>query len=360
MSSSPSSGTPLRGARAKQVQVAIVAIVGTFIVLAVGALKLAAPLLIPIAVALLLSQLFAPMVRWLCRFRVPPAIAAAIAVFGFTSVTVAGVVLLASPAAAWVARAPQTLSRVERKVRNLVRPIQRLEQAAQKVEAVTGDGSTQKVAVQKPGMLERLSGTTANMAGGALSVIFLTYFLLAYAPLFRSKLSDLLPKRVERAKVEGALQEIEVQMSRYLVLNTIVSLIVGTVTWLLLLAIGMPNAALWGVLAGVLNFIPYLGAVVTIVVIGLAALVSFDTLQQPLIAIGGFALINMLEGNLLTPMLLGSKLPLNPVALFVGFLFWSWVWGIAGAILAVPMTVLIKVACDRIEATKSFAMFLDN
>ncbi len=360
MSSSPSSGTPLRGARARQVQIAIVAIVGTFIVLGVGALKLAAPLLVPIAVAGLLSQLFSPLVRGLCRFRMRPAIAAAIAVFGFTSVTLAGVLLLASPAAAWVARAPETLSQVERKVRNLVRPIQRLEQAAQKVEAATGGGATQTVAVQKPGMLQRLSGTTASMVGGGLSVIFLTYFLLAYAPLFRGKLTDLLPKRVERAKVEDALQEIEVQMSRYLVLTTVVSIVVGAVTWLLLLAIGMPNAALWGVLAGVLNFIPYLGAVVTILVIGLAALVSFDTLQQPLIAVGGFALVNMLEGNLLTPMLLGARLPLNPVALFVGFLFWSWVWGIPGAILAVPMTVLIKVACDRIEATKSFALLLDN
>ena len=360
MSPSASSSGPLRGARAGQFQIAIVALVGTFLVLAVGALRVAAPLLVPIAVAWLLSQLFAPMVRGLCRFRIRPPIAAAIAVFGFTTITLAGVVLLAPPAAARGARAPETPARGERKGRNLIQPIQRLERAAQKVEAATGGGAAQTVAVQKPGMVQRLSGTTASMTGAGLSVIFLTYFLLAYAPLFRSKLADLLPKRVERAKVEGALQEIEVQMSRYLLLNTVVSVMVGLATWLVLLAIGMPNAALWAVLAGVLNFIPYLGAVVTIIVIGLAALVSFDTLREPMLAVGGFAVINMLEGNLLTPLLLGAKLPLNPVALFVGFLFWSWVWGIPGAILAVPMTVLIKVACDRIEATRSFALLLDN
>jgi predicted PurR-regulated permease PerM len=329
----------------------------------VAALKLGAALFLPIALALFISQLLAPAVRGLCRARVPVAVSAGLVVFGFAAVVGAATYGLAAPAASWLARAPETFTEVERKIRRLVRPLQSLEQAAAKVEraAAGPTGRTPApVEVAKPGLVKRLTGTTAAMVGGILSVIFLCYFLLANGPRFREKLADVIPRRGDRARVEEALQEIEVQLSRYLVLNAAVCVIVGLATWGWLTIIKMPNAPLWGVLAGVLNFVPYLGAVVTLAIIGLAALVSFDTLQQPLLAVGGFAVVNLLEGNLLTPTLMGRKLPLNAVALFIGFLFWSWVWGVAGAILAVPMTVLIKIVCDRIEAAKPFALFLDS
>jgi predicted PurR-regulated permease PerM len=159
--------------------------------------------------------------------------------------------------------------------------------------------------------------------------------------------------------VEEALAEIELQMGRYLSLTTLTNAVVGLLTWGFLHLLGMPNAALWGALAGILNFIPYVGALVTIALIGIAALVSFDTTNKALLAAGGYFVINLIESNLVTPALLGKRLPLNVVALFVGLLFWGWIWGITGAVLAVPLTVMLKVICDHIEGMK-VGVFLEN
>ncbi|MGE3615726.1 MAG: AI-2E family transporter, partial [Gemmatimonadales bacterium] len=197
-------------------------------------------------------------------------------------------------------------------------------------------------------------------AVGIQSLLFLTYFLLAAAPLFRRKLEAVVPEEDTRQRIAHAMREVEGHMSRYLLLTALTCLAVGVATTGWLSVVGMPSAGLWGVVAGVLNLVPYLGAVATLTIIGGAALVSFDGFQQALLAVGGFGVVNLLEGNLLTPMLLGRKLPLNQVAVFVGFLFWGWVWGITGMVLAVPMMVLIKVGCDRVELTRPVAVFLDN
>jgi predicted PurR-regulated permease PerM len=184
--------------------------------------------------------------------------------------------------------------------------------------------------------------------------------MLAAGSLFRQKLAALLPARADRAHVIDALAEIEVQMSRYLFLTTLINVAVGLLTWAVLAALGMPNAALWGAVAGVLNFIPYVGAIATLALIAIAGLVSFDQSNRALYAAGAFFVINMIESNLATPLLLGRRLPLNAVALFVGVLFWGWIWGITGAVLAVPLTVMIKVICDHVEPLEPVALFLDS
>jgi len=342
----------------KRTTVATAAQVAVGVVAVVAALRLGASFLLPIVIALMLSQLLGPLVRGLMAIRWPAPVAAGVVVLGFVIAMTGSGLLLAGPAASWASRAPQTLAQIERKIQRVARPLQSLERAAQKVESATS-GATAKtppVQVARPGLIQRLSSATAAMVGGALSVIFLTYFLLAAAPLFRRKLAAVVPRRTERLNVEAVLTEVEGLMSRYLLLTTITCVAVGVATGLWLHIVGMPNAGLWGVVAGVLNFVPYIGAVGTLTVIGATALVSFEGFQHAIIAMSGFGLINLIEGNLLTPTLLGRKLPLNAVAMFVGFLFWGWVWGVAGAILAVPMTVLIKIACDQVESTRPIAV----
>jgi predicted PurR-regulated permease PerM len=132
----------------------------------------------------------------------------------------------------------------------------------------------------------------------------------------------------------------------------------GLATWGVLAALGMPNAALWGMLAGVLNIVPYLGAVATAGILALAAVVSFDSLGHALLMPGAFLLLNLIEANVVTPVLLGREFPLNPVAVFVGLLFWGFVWGVPGAILAVPMMVALKIVCDRLPSLRPVAELL--
>jgi predicted PurR-regulated permease PerM len=133
---------------------------------------------------------------------------------------------------------------------------------------------------------------------------------------------------------------------------------VGVVTGVALWWVGMPNSVLWGVVAAVLNFVPYVGAVFNMVILGLAALVSYDTAAQALVVPGVFFVINMIEGNLVTPMILGRRMQLNTVALFIGLVFWWYLWGIPGAILAVPIMAAIKIMCDHIESLTPVGEFL--
>lgn len=320
--------------------------------------------MLPIVVSVLFTFLLGPPVRWLKRRGLPDAISAAILVFGTVIVICGSIYFLAEPASEWIERAPKTLMQVERKLKRIVRPLASIQATADKVEEVTKPVAPaedlQKVQLATPGLMSRLSGTTASVLGAALTVIFLTYFLLAAGTLFRQKLAELLPVRAERAQVIEALGEIEVQMSRYLFLTTIINAVVGLLTWGFLAIVGMPNAALWGAVAGVLNYIPYVGALATLIFIGVAGLVSFDNANTALLAAGGFFVINMFESNLATPMLLGRRLPLNAVALFLGLLFWGWIWGITGAVLAVPLTVMVKIICDHVKPLEPVALFLDS
>lgn len=333
---------------------------GIFLILLTAALRLGAGLLLPIAIAVLFTMLLDPLVRVLRRRGVATAIGAALVVFGTVGIVGTGAGLLAGPAADWIETAPRMVTQVQARLRRILRPIQ---ETARKVEQAAGTaapGEATTVQIKPPGLLQRLSGSTTAFAATAITVVFLTYFLLAMLPAFRSKLAGLIGTAEGAMGMEAVLTEIEVQMSRYMLLNTLTSVGVGLATWALLVAVGLPNALLWGVAAGLFNFIPYVGALATVVLIGAVALVSFDDTGRVLLAVGGSVAINLVEGNLVTPHLLGRHLPLNPVAIFVSLLYWGWVWGPAGALLAIPITVMIQVICARIEPLRPIAVLLDS
>ena len=338
-------------------------LVAIFTILVVAALRLGSALLIPIAVSMLLSLLLGPLVRWLRTRGVPEWVGAGALVFGTIGLLGTGAGILAGPVADWIHSSPETLSQVEAKVRRLAQPLKAIQQTAQRVEQAaspTGEPVSRNVEMQTPGMMSRVGGSTLTGAAAALVVVFLTYFLLAAGQTFRQRLVGLPGDPLHRERMAHALDEIERQTSRYLAFTTMISIGVGGATWALLAVAGLPNAALWGPMAGVLNFIPYVGGLVSAVLIGAAGLLSFDGLERTLVVIGGFILIHLVAGNFVTPAVLGRKLPLNPVALFVCLFFWGWVWGVVGAILAVPLTVMLKVICDHVDRLRPVAVLLDN
>jgi predicted PurR-regulated permease PerM len=333
------------------------------IILVVAALHLAGALLIPIVVSVLLSLLLGPQVRWLRLRGVPEWVGAAGLVFGTIGLLMAGTGLLAGPAATWIQRSPKLVSQVEAKVRRAIRPFSAIQKAAQQVDKATsgsGGGTSRTVEMKTPGLMQTAGAGTAAAAGTTMVVAFLTYFLLATGQQLRQRIVGLSLEPPDQERVEQALNEIERQTSRYLVLTTMISIGVGGATFALLRISGVPSAGFWGVVAGVLNFIPYAGALITAVLIGAAAFLAFDGVQIPLIVVGGFFLIHLISGNIVTPAVLGRKLPLNTVALFVCLLFWGWVWGIPGAILAVPLTVVLKVVCDHVDRLRPVALLLHN
>jgi predicted PurR-regulated permease PerM len=321
---------------------------GIFLILLTAALRVGAGLLLPVAIALLFTLLLDQPVRALKKAGLPTGYGAALVVFGTLGVLSAGIGLLAAPAADWIEKAPRTLTQVQTKIRRIMRP---LEQTAQKVEQATETttrGGPQTVQIKPPGLLQRVSGSTSTILATTITVTFLTYFLLASLPVFRKKIAELIGSRAGARNMEQVLGEIETQMSRYMLLNTLTSLGVGLATWGFLQLVGLPNSLLWGVLAFFMNFV------------GAAALVSFDDTGRVLLVLGGLVAINIVEGNFVTPHLMGRHLPLNPVTIFLSLLYWGWVWGPVGTLLAVPITVMLQVVFSNIEPLKPVAVLLDR
>ncbi|MBA2291355.1 MAG: AI-2E family transporter [Gemmatimonadales bacterium] len=351
---SPTPGTPLG-------LIQRWALPGIFIILAITAMRLASALLLPVAVAALFALLLAKPVRWLVRRRVPTSLAAGVVVFGTVIAFGTLVYLFATPAASWIERAPRTLTTAQVKINRLMKPIEKLQRTAEKVEEITSPNNdpVRSVKVAQDGLMSKVSGTTLHFLGSFATVIFLSFFLLAQGERFREKVAEFVHRR-HHSNVQDLLRDMQAQMSTFLLTAAMINVGVGLCTYGALLLIGMPNPGLWGVVAGVFNFLPYIGAIATMVIIGLAGLVSFDAPSQAFMAVGAFFAINLIEANIVTPTLMGRRLPLNPVAVFLGFLFWGWVWGITGAVLAVPLTVMVKVIVDRIPSLEPLGVLLDS
>jgi predicted PurR-regulated permease PerM len=319
-------------------------------------------LLMPIAIAVMLGFLLRPPVRWFYRRGLKEPIGAGIVVLGSVLIVVGIVRILAAPASTWLARAPEAIEEFASKMQRTGGAVAQIEETAAKVEQIASGGQPRPrqavtpVPARTP-LLRRMFGDLTDFAGGIFSVIFLTYFLLASGDLFMRKMTDMMPRGRARMPREIS-NEIETSVSRYLRTVTFINIGLGLATWGALALLGMPNAGLWGMLAGVLNIVPYLGAVATAGVLTLAAVASFESLGHALLMPGAFLLLNMIEANVVTPVLLGRQFPLNAVAVFVGLLFWGFVWGVPGAILAVPMMVTLKIVCDRFPSLQPLGELL--
>lgn len=327
-------------------------------------LYFARPFLLPIVVALLLSFLFSPLVRTMARFRIRPPVGALLIILGLLgSVGFAGYEL-SGPIQGWAASAPETLATAQSKFRTLLKPLERASKTAAEVEnaagAVAGPGEAQEVVVKQPSLIARVFGTTQKFLVTAMEVLILLYFLLAAGDLFLQKLIKVLPNLRDKRKAVEIARKTEASISTYLLTTFAITFSEGVVVALALWALGMPNPLLWGAMVVVLEFIPYLGALIMVGVLSIAALTVYDSIGQALLVPGAFLLINVIQGNFVSPMLLGHQLALNPVALLVGLTFWFWIWGLPGAFVAVPLLATFKIFCDHIESLAAVGEFLGN
>ena len=384
-------GAPRQASDSDAVRSAAIVII---VVMSITALKIGRPVVLPVVIAVLLSLLLSTPVRWLRHKKIPERWGAAIVVFGALGVAAGAGTLLFSPAVDWVSSAPATVEKVASKIRLVFKPMVALQQSADRMATVTAPATPPgvkppaQVQLQGPGLFERVGFETPTAAPGvkppaqvqlqgpglferwslqalsavpaALSVIFLTYFLLASGPLFRRKLAQVLPGRRDVVHFETILSEIEIATSKFLATATMINTGVGVATALALWAVGVPNPILWGGVAAVLNFVPYLGPITTATIITFTSFASFDDLTRALVAPACFVAIHLTENNLVTPMLLGRRLPVNTVAIFLGLLFFAWIWGVPGAVLAVPLTAVVKIACDHIPGLVHFGELLGN
>ena len=254
----------------------------------------------------------------------------------------------------WIGQAPQSLHRIEGRLRDLKKPVQTVSKATEQVEKIAkvsgGQDSTPKVQVTTESLGARVLSKTTDLVSSAVVMFILLYFLLASGDLFLHKLVKVTPSLEDKKRAVEIARQIETEVSTYLATITLINIVLGLTVWGALALIGVPNPLLWGVLATFANYIPYLGPIVMVSVLTMVGLLTFPDIPHALLPPGAFLVLHGLETFLITPMILGRRLTLNPVMIFLGLTFWGWMWGIAGAILAVPIMVVFKIFCDHIES----------
>lgn len=319
---------------------------------------------LPVTFGLLLNLLLSPFVRTLKRAHVPEPIGAAIVVLAIVAVIGAGGYFLTEPAQQWITKAPQSLAAANIKFRKLRRPMEQVSKSADQVARAATTGSTnpptQEVTLAGPTLMERFLHTSAALLAGALETLVLLYFLLASGDLFLQKLTKMLPEFRDKKKAVAIARETETSISMYLSTVALINVLEGGVVTLIMWALGMPNPVLWGVLVLFLEFIPYLGALVMVGVLTLAALSTFDSVAHIIAVPASYLAVNLLQAYVLTPLLLGKRLTLNPVAILIGLILWWEIWGVAGAFIAVPLLATFKILCDHIETLAPVGEFLGD
>jgi predicted PurR-regulated permease PerM len=337
-----------------------VSIIGLFSLGVLYTLYLARDLLLPFFLALLLSLLLRPVVKGLRRLHIPEALSAAILVALLFVGLVGAAFSLSDPATAWVQRAPAIMHQLEFKLGDLRQTVESARRASHQIEqmAAAADNEAQAVVVRGPSLAEQALTQTQVILAQLLVVLVLLFFFLARGRSMLEQLMGTLTNLEDRIHYATIASTVQKNIAAYLATVTLINTALGLCTAGLMMAFGMPNPGLWGAMAGILNFIPYLGASVSLTIITLVSALTFDNLLQIALPPLSFLTMTAIEGNFLTPMIIGHRLTLNPIAVFLTILFWGWMWGIPGALMAVPILAVFKILCDAHKPLHSLGALL--
>ncbi|MCM2251830.1 MAG: AI-2E family transporter [Ramlibacter sp.] len=332
-------------------------------------LRWASAFFIPLMVGFLLSYALSPIVDVLQRWRIPRSISAAVLILGILGGAAASVYSFTDDANQLIAELPAAARKLRDSMRSgggkgdsalstVQKAAAQLEQAAAEAGPAAPARGAQRVVIEKPRFDIRdhlWTGTMglASLIGQVTVVTFLTFFLLMSGDTFRRKLVKITGPTLSNKKITvQALDEITEQIQRYLLVQLLAAVVVGLSTWLVFWALGMKHAAVWGLAAGILNFIPYVGSVLVTAAAGLVAFLQFGEVNMALAVTGVSLVINTLEGNLIVPLLTSRASRMNPVAVFIGVLAWGWLWGVWGLLLGIPILMVVKAVCDRVDDLK--------
>ena len=342
---------------------------------ALAVLRWGSAFFIPLMLGFVFYYALSPVVEALARAHIPRSLSAAVLILGILYGSGAALWSLADDAIELIESLPAAAERLGAKVRERASggkttPLDPVQKAAAELEkaaeAANNNGKAgppvprgvQRVVVEKPrfDIREHLwSGTVGlvSLVGQIVLITFLTYFLLLSGDTFRRKLVKITgPGLTEKKLTVQALDEINVQIQRYLLVQLLASVGVGVATGMLFAFLGLKHAAVWGVAAGILNLVPYVGSILVTIGAGLAAFMQSGDVNLPLLVVAGSLLINTVEGNLLVPWLTSKASRMNAVSVFIGVLFWGWLWGVWGLLLGIPIMMVIKAVCDRVDHLK--------
>ncbi len=329
----------------------------------------AKPLLLPLAIAIALTFLLVGPVRRLRRLGIPPPIGAAIVVASLLGAVTLSGALLAGPATDWVERAPVTLRQMGEaaaRMRAVVdpepsaspRPSKR--GVAQAAAPAAPDPISERIATEGLTITRAVIGRLVSFSLSAAATVILLYFFLTSEYWLVSRTVEALPRRRARALLLGGVRQAQREIGIYLGTMSLVNSALGFATAVCLHLIGLPNPALWGVMTALLNFVPYFGPLAIALLLTLAGGMTFGLGVGMLAPPAVFVLLHAVESNLATPWVIGQRLRLSPLSVFLSVMLWGWLWGFGGALVAVPLLLALRAACRRTRRLKLLCVYLEG
>ncbi len=331
-------------------------------------LYFARPVVLPVVLACIAGMTLKPLIRWLSCCHIPPALSAAVVLCVLVSTIGIGFFQLGRPALTWMNGAPQHMTDLRQRVLKIFPRLARFSEAAAAVNNLGATEEEKREAEKKAPTVqvksERGSASLLSWTGtflvGVGETLVLFYLLLASGDLFLQKLVRVMPTMHDKKRAVDISHEIQQNISNYLFSVSLINIGLGVIASGGLYWLGVPNAAMWGALVALFNFVPYFGPVAGILSLAMVGLLTFDSLWKGLLPPAWYLLLHLLEANFITPVLLGRRFTLNPVVIFASLIFWTWLWGVPGALLSVPFLVSIKVICDRVPSLSHISELLTS
>jgi predicted PurR-regulated permease PerM len=335
---------------------------GLFIIALLAAAYVAREIVLPFVFAIVLKLLLQPAFRILERLHIPRTIAALLLILALFGTVVGLGTAISSPARTWAAKLPEGIPRLQERLNFVREPIDTVQRFLQQIEDFGGTAPSPAVAAsaQGPTLLLKLFTGARNFVGGFFTTVLFLFFLLVSGDIFLHRLVEILPRFRSKRQVVEISQQIESDVSAYLVTITIMNAAVGVATAVAMWLTGVGDPILWGTVAFFLNYVPILGTAFGVLIFLLAGLLTHDTLWQALLPAGLYFGFHLIEGETATPMLLARRFTLNPVLVIISLVFWFWMWGIPGVILSMPMLAITKIICDRLKPLAAFGHFLEG
>lgn len=337
-----------------------IGVMGIFCLLLLWMLYFARDILLPITFAFVLNLLLQPVTRTIDRLGIPKPLSALLTLLVFLGLLLLVCASVAGPLSAWVARAPEGLPRLESHLWAIQPALEKLQNANRELEQLARSvmGSSSSISLAGPGIGDLLFSSTRAVATGLGTMVIVLYFLLVSGELFLRRLVEILPTLSDKKQLVEISHEIERNVSSYLSTVTLINVGVGLATGGAAYFSGLPDPLLWGVIAFLLNYILILGPLTNLAILLLAGLMSFDSIWRAVIPALAYLAIHIVEGEGFTPMIVARRFTLNPVLIVLSLIFWFWIWGIAGALLAVPLLAIFKMICDRVAPLAGLGHFL--
>ena len=318
-------------------------------------------ILVPIVLALLLSLLLSPVVTFFEHVvRLPRVVGSLLTLLAVVFIAVLGVMSLAQPAQQWIAHAPATVQTIELRFRSFREPMRQAQEASKKIEELTQPSAPQTVVNAQPSLLASMAISTPRALGEIAVVLLLVYFFLSSGDGFLRRIVEIVPGLREKKVVVLIARDVQEEMSGYLMMVSLINFGLGVSTAIVLALMNVPNPLLWGAAACLLNFAPYVGPACTGLALTLVGFTTFDTLGHAFAVPAAFFLLASIEGQLITPTLIGRRLSLDPTVVFVWLLLWGWLWGVVGILLAGPLLACFRIVCQHVDGLRSVGILIGD